>query len=114
MYSNIVIGILRGFDQFGTIPTENDSYEILIKTSSRIVLASILWKIAFNADRMACLQIGETFKVNFTEKGLCYAQFFSTVVSFLTTNKKKINDLININIFIQVKLWPTSAIFLKN
>ena len=63
-------GILRGFDQFGTIPTENDSYEILIKTSSRIVLASILWKIAFNADRQACLRIGETFKVNFTEKGL--------------------------------------------
>ena len=64
------IGILRGFDQFGTIPTENDSYEILIKTSSRVVLASILWKIAFNADYQACLRIGETFKVIFTEKGL--------------------------------------------
>ena len=33
------------------------------------MLASILWKIAFNADRQAWLKIGETFKVNFTEKG---------------------------------------------
>jgi len=80
-------GILRGFDQFGTIPTENDSYEILIKTSSRVVLASILWKIAFNADYQACLRIGETFKVNFTEKG----QIIATECNFpeeLTSNGK--------------------------
>ena len=62
-------GILRGFDQFGTIPTENDSYEILIKNSSKVVIASILWKIAFNADPQESMKIGETFRVNFTEKG---------------------------------------------
>jgi hypothetical protein len=60
---------LRGFDQFGTIPTENDSYEILIKNSSKVVIASILWKIAFHADPQKCMKIGETFRVNFTEKG---------------------------------------------
>ena len=64
-----ILGILRGFDQFGTIPTENDSYEILIKNSSKVVIASILWKIAFNADQQCALKVGETFRVNFTEKG---------------------------------------------
>ena len=66
---NAISGILRGFDQFGTIPTENDSYEILIKNSSKVVIASILWKIAFNADPQESMKIGETFRVNFTEKG---------------------------------------------
>ena len=68
---NDISGILRGFDQFGTIPTENDSYEILIKNSSKVVIASILWKIAFNADPQESMKIGETFRVNFTEEGNC-------------------------------------------
>ena len=62
-------GILRGFDEFGTIPTENDTYEILIRNSSGVVIASILWKIAFNADAQSSLRIGETFRVNFTDQG---------------------------------------------
>ena len=69
-YKLHILGILRGFEQFGTIPTENDSYEILIKNSSEVVIASVLWKIAFNADQESNLRIGETFRVIFTDQGM--------------------------------------------
>ena len=77
---------MRGFDQFGTIPAENDSYEILIKNSSKVIIASILWKIGFNADPDSAVTVGETFRVNFTNPGNLH--LYRNSAKYLRINEK--------------------------
>ena len=82
------------------------------------MIASILWKIAFNADQQCALKVGETFRVNFTEKGKLNFKLFREI--FLNLNPFK-HDRQHLKIshhkklfYIKVKQLPSSVTFLKS